>query len=107
MCFSSSSEFELNAFPSDQLISWLEGKLDQHGVAKVIPDEDVLAGAYRRMHREAVVQERIDEVVAELGDDEDLVVPANLKDLIRAKLADARELSWDQILRTIVREGAR
>ena len=95
---------ELNAFPSDQLISWLEAKLDQHGVAKVIPDEDVLAGAFRRMHREAVVQERIDELVAELEDDEDLVVPANLKDLIRAKQVDARALPWDQVLRTIVKE---
>ena len=26
---------EINAFPSDELISWLESKLDQHGVAKV------------------------------------------------------------------------
>ena len=95
---------ELNAFPSDQLISWLEAKLVQHGVAKVIPDEDVLAGAFRRMHREAVVQERIDALVAELEDDKDLVVPANLKDLIRTKQVDARALPWDQVLRTIVKE---
>ena len=30
---------ELNAFASDELVAWIEGKLAEHGVAKVVPDE--------------------------------------------------------------------
>ena len=35
---------ELNAFTSDQFVVWLEGKLQEHGVTKVVPD-DARAGA--------------------------------------------------------------
>jgi hypothetical protein len=36
-------EGELNAMASDQFIEWLERKLTEHGIKKVIPDDDVLA----------------------------------------------------------------
>ena len=36
---------ELNAFTSDQLIEWIEEKLDEHGVEKVVPEEETLAKA--------------------------------------------------------------
>ena len=45
---------ELNAMTSRQFIDWLEGKLKQHDVEKVIPDEETLAQAWhnaRRRHR--------------------------------------------------------
>ena len=45
---------ELNAMTSGQFITWLEGKLDEHEVRKVVPDEEALAKAYlrARFHRE-------------------------------------------------------
>src|SRR5690349_15106882 len=36
---------ELNAFTSDRLVEWIEGKLDEHGVEKVVPGPDVLLQA--------------------------------------------------------------
>ena len=39
---------ELNALTSDQLVAFLEGKLRQHGVGKVVPDRETLDAAYRR-----------------------------------------------------------
>jgi hypothetical protein len=39
---------ELNAFTSDQFVVWLEGKLIEHGVTKVLPDDAALELAYRR-----------------------------------------------------------
>jgi hypothetical protein len=39
---------ELNAFTSDKLIEWIERKLKQHGVEKVVPTKEVLELAYRR-----------------------------------------------------------
>ena len=37
---------ELNAFTSEQLIEWLELKLAEHNIAKVVPDAQTLAKAY-------------------------------------------------------------
>ena len=39
---------ELNAFTSRQLVDWIEAKLQQHGITKVIPDAETLEVAYRR-----------------------------------------------------------
>ena len=67
---------ELNAMTSDQLVAFIERKLKKHGVAKVIPDPDTLADAYRRMRRQAVVQDAINEALEELGEeDEDIARP--------------------------------
>jgi hypothetical protein len=93
---------EINAFASDQLIQWIEGKLEEHGVAKVIPAEEVLADAYRRMRLQALMQQRIDEIAEELGD-ENCVVPANLKDQIRAGQRNDRTLPWDAMLQEIAK----
>ena len=37
---------ELNAMTSRQLIDFVEGKLKQHGIGKVIPDDETLAKTY-------------------------------------------------------------
>ena len=39
---------ELNAFTPDQFVVWLESKLQEHGVTKVVPDDAALELAYRR-----------------------------------------------------------
>jgi hypothetical protein len=38
---------ELNAFTSDQLVAWLEGKLEEHGITKVAPVAPAVAEARR------------------------------------------------------------
>jgi Protein of unknown function C-terminus (DUF2399) len=96
---------ELNAFASDELIEWLEGKLTEHGVQKVVPDQATLAEAYRRMRRQAIVQEKINELIAGLGAAE-MPVPENLADQIRDALENEPTLSWDDALRTIAEDAA-
>jgi hypothetical protein len=93
---------ELNAFASDQLIEWIERKLEQHGVSKVVPDNDTLADAYRRMRRQALVQERIDEMLTELDGGEKESLPEGLSDRVRSRLREDAALSWDAALRGIV-----
>lgn len=39
---------ELNAFTSDHFVEWLDSKFAEHGVKKVVPDEEILEQAYRR-----------------------------------------------------------
>jgi hypothetical protein len=95
---------ELNAFASDEFIEWIEGKLQQHGIAKVVPDGDTLAGAYCRMRRQALVQAQIEEALAELDDEDDereLPIPDNLISRITKRLKDKPALRWDAVLREI------
>ena len=92
---------ELNALASDELIDWLETKLQEHGITKVIPDADTLAGAYRRMRKQALVQARIKAVLAELGD-EAPAVPRDLSRRIARALKSDPTIAWDAALRRII-----
>ena len=40
IAFLRSRRVELNAFASADFVAWIERKLEQHGVAKIVPDED-------------------------------------------------------------------
>ena len=97
---------ELNAFASDEFIQWLERKLVHHGIAKVVPGGDTLADAYRRMRKQALVQERINEALDELEDDdtEPVPIPDNLIGRIRERQSDDPALRWDAVLREIAEE---
>src|SRR5215467_3479221 len=44
----SGERVELNALTSRQFVDWLEGKLREHQVAKVIPDAATLERSWRR-----------------------------------------------------------
>jgi len=96
---------ELNALASDQLVAFIERKLKEHGISKVVPDNDTLAAAYRRMRRQLTVQQVIDKAVAELGgEDEALPVPRNLESLIAKRLKENPAKSWDAALREIAED---
>ncbi|MDQ3561295.1 MAG: hypothetical protein M3453_19400, partial [Pseudomonadota bacterium] len=91
---------ELNAFTSDGLIAWIEQKLNEHGVGKILPDDETLSAAYRRMRRQARVQEIIDRTIAE-ADDTAVLVPDELGARVAAELKAAPDRSWDAVLRRI------
>ena len=46
---------ELNAFTSADFIKWIESKLDEHGIQKVIPDDETLELAFRRAFQGLVI----------------------------------------------------
>jgi hypothetical protein len=61
---------ELNTMTSNQFIAWLEGKLADVGVKKMVPDREALENAYRRAVRQARVQQAIDDSIANLDQQE-------------------------------------
>lgn len=93
---------ELNAMTSDQFIIWLEGKLVEHQVCKLVPDERTLATAYRRAVRIAQVQQALDRALAELPADE-IQPPPGLAEVIEQRIAGTA-LPWDQALFELVRQ---
>ncbi len=94
---------ELNAFTSADLITWIEGKLQEHGIQKVVPDSDILEEAYRRALQIKEFNSRVEEIFAcAAATAENATVPADLETQIRQVLEDAPERSWDAALAEIV-----
>ena len=93
---------ELNAFTSDELVAWIEGKLEGHGVAKVIPDEATLTEAYRRVRQSAWLRHRFDALLAASAKAvEGLDIPTDLRKRVSAALDEHPELAWNQAVRSI------
>jgi len=93
---------ELNAMDSQQFLDWLERKLEEAGVEKVVPEYDALAVAYRHLRRVATIQQAVDAALA--ADEDEVQVPDDLAETIRERLADEPEMAWDEALWDIVRE---
>ena len=97
---------ELNAFTSDTLVEWIEGKLEEHGVTKVIPDEATLIEAYRRELQSAWLRDRFDELLeASYEAVEGLDIPTDLRKRVSAALDEDPELAWNQAVRSIAAGG--
>jgi hypothetical protein len=54
---------ELNAFGSRQLIEFIERKLTEHGLQKVVPDAEKLADAYKLFARADRIKEVVEEAI--------------------------------------------
>ena len=83
---------ELNAMTSKQLIDWLEKKLQDHGVKKVVPDEDVLKKAYVNAYKAAKIRDEVDKIVNQF--DEEVQIPEDLRPQIEKSISGTAQ-SWD------------
>jgi Topoisomerase 6 subunit A/Spo11, Toprim domain len=92
---------ELNALPSDQLVAFIERKLTEHGIKKVIPKSDLLGKTYQLLVNNKRIEEAVAETISNLGD-ENIDVPSNLKNRVEAHLREHPELRWDEAVAAIV-----
>jgi hypothetical protein len=98
---------ELNALTSDALIAIIERKLEEHGLEKVVPDDELLADAYRAFHRSQQLRERFEELQDEFEDEEsEIEVPHDLKEQVRTILGEQPDLRWDDAIQTVLDETA-
>jgi len=84
---------EINMLSTEELIKFLERKFIEHGVKKVIPDEETLQMAYRRAVFCQEMEEKANEIQIE---HEDLEVPDDLEQKISDSLAENPSQSWDE-----------
>jgi hypothetical protein len=89
---------ELNMFTGPQFVEFVEGKLDEHGVEKVVPDDETLAVAWRRMHLTRKVNHLIERLS---GEDDVPAMPADLAQRIRDEFEIEPAQSWDEALADI------
>jgi hypothetical protein len=95
---------ELNAFASDRLIEWIEGKLCEHGVGKVIPGPAVLLQAARGFARDLVAARHLRTLADRIAAEVDRLRLDDLGEGVAKALADTRELAWDDALKELVRQ---
>jgi hypothetical protein len=94
---------ELNAMTSRQLVDFIEAKLVDHGVAKVVPANGALAQHARRLIEQEMTRKALEAVAAEITQRAAVVeLPQDLEDQTQALLAEQPAMSWDQALGQIV-----
>ena len=89
---------ELNAMTSKQLVDWLEKKLQEHGVKKLVPDEDVLRKAFVGAFKAARIREEVHNIVSQF--DEDVQIPDDLKSQIQKSISGTAR-SWDSAIKSL------
>jgi tellurite resistance protein len=91
---------ELNAMTSDVFVAFVERKLVDHGIAKVVPPETTLTEAFTAFRRGAAAQAALRAEMARLNA-EPVEVPSDLDAKVRAHLEDNPEETWDAALKAI------
>ena len=98
-----SKRVELNAFASDELVAFIERKLDALGIKKVVPDDKTLAQAAERARAKALINEKMEAIVEEASEEaKQMATITDLAASVRALLEKDRELSWDAAIARIV-----
>jgi hypothetical protein len=93
---------ELNAFASDKLFEWIEGKLEEHGVEKIVPRSDVLTRAARGFARDAIAERHLKALEREIDAEVDKLDLDGLRDGVVAELQDHSDQPWDGALKELV-----
>jgi hypothetical protein len=96
----STRRVELNAMTSPQFVAFVVRKLRENGVAKIVPDQELLAKVYAGIER----GRRLEEAVEELGeiDMKDFKSPENLEKRVRKVLKKKPHIRWDAAVEAIV-----
>ena len=97
----SGKRVELNAFTSGDFIEWIESKLKQHGIKKVVPDSEVLADAYRRAVLSNILNDKLESFMEEANDEVAELSPQRLTNKVKKVLKKSPEMSWDEAIARI------
>jgi hypothetical protein len=94
---------ELNSMTSRQFVDFLERKLAEHGVEKVVPDAEIIEQHARRLVEQRLAKEEIEKIRDRLAKEAAAhKLPRGLAGRVRKLLTDRPELSWDMALALIL-----
>jgi hypothetical protein len=98
---------ELNAMPSDVFIDFLQRKLTEHGVRKVVPAADnVLEQHARRVITRELTKKALDQIRPQIEVKAAAVeLPADLRNQVVAELGVRPEIPWDVAVADIARRA--
>ena len=96
---------ELNAMTSDQFVAFVERKLTEAGIAKIVPPKDQLDEAYRLFARSKLVEEAVEKFIKEIPAGT-IAVPDDLNALVREYLDENPESPWEEAVRHAVERAS-
>jgi DNA topoisomerase 6 subunit A-like protein len=101
----STRRVELNAMTSPQFVAFVERKLIEHRVAKIVPDQGLLARVYAGMVR----SRRLEQTVEQINeiDMEDCEPPEDLERRVRKVLEKHPTMRWDAAVQQIAERTAK
>ena len=94
---------ELNAFTSEEFIAFVERKLTEHGVGKIVPTKAVLNTTYRTLAQGREVEKIIKRELRKLNGNRSVRVPSNLMQQVEDYLRRNPTHRWDKAVATLVR----
>ena len=100
----STRRVELNAMTSPQVVAFIERKLLENGVTKVVPEQELLAEIYTGMERGRRLEEAAEDL--EKIDMEDFAPPKDLEKRVRKMLKKDPAMRWDAAVAKIVAAAA-
>src|SRR5882672_235183 len=100
----STRRVELNAMTSPQFVAFVERKLKENGVAKIVPDRELLAKVYAGVERGRRMEEAAEDL--EKIDMEDFEPPKDLEKRVRKMLKKDPAMRWDAAVAKIVAAAA-
>jgi hypothetical protein len=98
---------ELNAMTSRQFVNFVEAKLKQHQIRKVIPDRETLSDTYKMFVASDRLRETFDNMKDRLEADSEVAVsvPDDLESMVREQLDGRPEITWHRAVWSIVDPG--
>jgi hypothetical protein len=102
--FLRSQRVELNAMTSRQLIDFVEDRLKQHGIGKVIPDAKTLVGTYELFAASDRLSEAFEELKEQLEDkgERPIKVPKNLEARVKNLFQKYPDISWHRAVQLLI-----
>src|SRR5262249_1510903 len=88
---------------SDELIEMIERKLEDYGIKKVIPDDDLLAETYQAFHRSQQLRQEFEKMKDEFKEPK-IDVPEDLNEKVRTILDEHNDLRWDDAIQVVLDE---
>jgi hypothetical protein len=97
---------ELNAFTSAKFVTWIESKLEKHGIQKVVPNQSTLEEAYRRALQAQHIEEMSQSIATEAQQIAlEAELPPELSGRVLSAIKDDPSRPWDLIIRDMVNEN--
>jgi hypothetical protein len=93
---------ELNAMPSDEFITFLEDKLDEHGIRKIVPNVDTLRETYTLFAEGEELKAFFAQAQATFKAKAVVEIPGDFEKQVKDALKKDPEIPWHEAVRRIV-----